>query len=235
MIQNMRDLGGIRNAGGKTIRPGCLVRSAKLEKAEEQDLVGISEVIDLRTQKEREEIPDVLCGRAAQAIPIFDNVRSGVSHEREAEQKAERKGPPDMGSLYVWMMREHWDSFAKVLTAILRHDYSEGAVLWHCTEGKDRCGLTTALILELLGVDRSVIMEDYLKTNEVSIPKAEGIRERVRAEHGDEVAESVYRAFIADRNYLEGAWSVMDEEEDFLGKLGLSDEDVARFKATVLI
>lgn len=235
MILNMRDLGGIRTACGKTIRPGCLVRSAKLEKAEEQDLAGISEVIDLRTQREREEIPDMLCGREVQSIPIFDHVRSGVSHEREADRKAERKGPPDMGSLYIWMMREHRDSFGRVLTAILRHDFSKGAVLWHCTEGKDRCGLTTALILELLGVDRKTIMEDYLKTNEVSIPKAEGIREQVREKHGDAAAESVYRAFIAERGYLEGAWNVMDEEEDFLGKLGLSDEDVARFKATVLI
>ena len=234
MILNMRDLGGIRTADGKTIRQGCLVRSAKLEKAEEQDLAGITEVIDLRTQGEREEIPDLLCGREVQAIPIFDNVRSGVSHEREAERRAERKGPPDMGSLYIWMMREHRDSFAKVLTAIMRHDYSQGAVLWHCTEGKDRCGLTTALILELLGVDRTTIMEDYLKTNKVSIPKAMGIRERVRLERGDEVAESVYRAFIAERGYLEGAWKVMDEDGHYMESLGLSEEDVARFKETVL-
>lgn len=29
----------------------------------------------------------------------------------------------------------------------------EKAVLWHCTEGKDRCGITSALFLSLMNVD----------------------------------------------------------------------------------
>ena len=32
---------------------------------------------------------------------------------------------------------------------IMNHDFSSGAILWHCTEGKDRCGLVTALVLEI--------------------------------------------------------------------------------------
>ncbi|MBP5463494.1 MAG: hypothetical protein J6Y20_15410, partial [Lachnospiraceae bacterium] len=71
-------------------------------------------------------------------------------------------------------------------------------------------------------------------TNKVSIPKAMGIRERVRLERGDEVAESVYRAFLAERGYLEGAWKVMDEDGHYMESLGLSEEDVAWFKETVL-
>ena len=233
MILNMRDLGGIRTADGKTIRQGCLVRSAKLENAEEQDLAGISEVIDLRTQGEREEIPDLLCGRAVQAIPIFDNVRSGVSHEREAERKAERKGPPDMGSLYIWMMREHRDSFAKVLTAIMRHDYSEGAVLWHCTEGKDRCGITTALVLEMLGADRAAIMEDYLKTNVTSLPRAAAIREQLAPVRGEKFAQSVYRAYIADESYLEAAWAAMGRGY-IRDRLGIGENEIRDFRNAVL-
>lgn len=229
MIQNLRDLGGIRIVTGATIRSGCFVRSANLSSAEKEDLAGISEVIDLRTTRERTEIPDRLFGRTGLSIPIFDEVRTGVSHERETE----RKGPPDMSILYRWMVKEHQESFAKVLTAIMQHDFSAGAVLWHCTEGKDRCGLTTALLLELLGVDRQSIMEDYLKTNAVNIPKAEKIREKLRAEHGDEIAESVYRAYIADRAYLEGAWSVMDADAHFFERFGFTEEELACFRAKV--
>ena len=231
MIQNLRDLGGIRTASGETIKRGCFIRSANLSQAEEQDLEGISEVIDLRTQRERREIPDRLFGRNGLSIPIFDEVKTGISHERETE----RKGPPDMGVLYLWMVKNHQDSFTKVLTAIMRHDFSSGAVLWHCTEGKDRCGLTTALLLELLGVDRKTIMEDYLKTNEVNIPKAEKLREKLREERGDEVAESVYRAFIADRAYLEGAWGVIDADPQFFERFGFSEDELARFRETVLV
>lgn len=230
MIQNLRDLGGLRTASGKTIKRGCFVRSANLSQAEDADLAGVSEIIDLRTTRERIEVPDRSCGRTSLPIPIFDEAKSGISHEK----KVERKGPPDMGALYKWMIRDHRDSFTEVLTAILRHDYASGAILWHCTEGKDRCGLTAALLLELLGVDRMTIMEDYLKTNEVNIPKAEAIRERLRAERGDEVAESVYRAFIADRAYLEGAWAEMDAQPDFFGSLGLPEADIEWFKVLVL-
>ena len=232
MVRNLRDLGGIRTASGQTIKKGFLVRSANLSEAEEEDLSGISAVIDLRTTREREEVPDRLYGRASVHVPIFDEVKTGVSHERRAER--ERKGPPDMGALYIWMMREHRDSFANALRAIMNHDFSSGAVLWHCSEGKDRCGLTTALLLELLGVDRSVIMEDYLKTNETSIPRAEGIRERVRAERGDEAAEGVYRAYIAVPEYLEGAWKVMDEIPNCLSELGIPQEEITRFREFIL-
>ena len=232
MIRNLRDLGGISTASGQKTKSGCLVRSANLSEAGEEDLTGISAVIDLRTSREREEVPDKLFGRESVHVPIFDEVKAGVSHERRAER--ERKGPPDMGSLYIWMMRDHRDSFAKALRAIMNHDFSTGAILWHCTEGKDRCGLTTALLLELLGVERSVIMEDYLKTNVTSIPRAEGIREKVRLERGDEAAEGVYRAFIAVRSYLEGAWEVMDADPDFWEKLGILQEELDRFREFIL-
>lgn len=41
----------------------------------------------------------------------------------------------------------------------------EGAVLWHCSMGKDRVGVGTALLLYALGVPMETIMEDYLRTN----------------------------------------------------------------------
>ena len=50
---------------------------------------------------------------------------------------------------------------------------SNGAVLWHCSYGKDRTGLGAALILYALGVDEQTIMEDFLLTNEVYKDKIE--------------------------------------------------------------
>ena len=50
----------------------------------------------------------------------------------------------------------------------MEHDFSKGCVLWHCTEGKDRCGLLSAVLLLALGVERSTILEDYLLTNHVN-------------------------------------------------------------------
>ena len=125
------------------------------------------------------------------------------------------------------------DSFRNILTAIMHHDFSEGAILWHCTEGKDRCGITTAMILELLGVDRDTIMEDYLKTNLVNLPKAAAIREKLAAERGQEFADSVYQAYIADEKYLRSAWEAIGDVS-LPEKLGISAEAVEAFKNTVL-
>ena len=232
MIQNKRDLGGLKTRDGKTIRTGMLVRSALLAQAEEQDLDGVATIIDLRTIAERDEMPDQACGREYLPIPIFEKVNEsidGVSHEKKEEQSL----IPDMAVLYGIMMKQYADSFRRVLTAVLEHDYSKGAVLWHCSEGKDRCGMTAALVLEALGVDRDTIMEDYLKTNLVNLPKAEAIREKLQATHGQEMADGAYQAYIADEKYLRAAWEEMSNDY-ITGRLGIPEETLEAFRKTIL-
>ena len=229
MIQNKRDLGGIRTADGRRIRPGLLIRSAHLFQAEEADLAGISSVIDLRTPGERLEAPDRTWGREYLPIPIFEDMTAGVSHE----QGADHQGFPDMAVLYRRIVTECAASFGRGLRAVMGHDFSGGAVLWHCTEGKDRCGLITALVLEALGADRGVILEDYLRTNEVNLPKAIAVRQRAAA-RGEAFAESLYQAYIADERYLRAAWTAMGD--GYLTRmLGIPEEDIARFRETVLL
>ena len=230
MIQNMRDLGGLRTADGRKIRPNMLIRSAQLAQAVEEDLEHVAAVIDLRTIKEREEMPDLVYSCRYLPMPVFDEFKPGVSHEEEAKQAPKL---PDMAVLYGILVRNYMDSFRNILTAIMHHDFSEGAILWHCTEGKDRCGITTAMILELLGVDRDTIMEDYLKTNLVNLPKAAAIREKLAAERGQEFADSVYQAYIADEKYLRSAWEAIGDVS-LPEKLGISAEAVEAFRNTVL-
>ena len=230
MIQNKRDLGGLKTRDGKTVRMGMLVRSANLAQAEEDDLDGIATIIDLRSNGERNEVPDRTCGREYLAMPIFNEINEGISHEEEAEQRAVI---PEMDVLYGMLMRRYTDSFRRVLMAVMQRDYSNGAVLWHCSEGKDRCGMTTALILEALDVDRKTILEDYLKTNLVNIPKAEKIREQLLATQGEEMANGAYRAYIADEKYIRAAWNEMGD--DYIrDRLGIPEEVIAHFRETVL-
>ena len=230
MIQNMRDLGGLRTADGRTIRPNMLIRSAQLAQAGEEDLEHVAAVIDLRTIREREEMPDLVYNCRYLPMPVFDEFKPGVSHEEEAKQAPKL---PDMAVLYGILVRNYMDPFRNILTAIMHHDFSEGAILWHCTEGKDRCGITTAMILELLGVDRDTIMEDYLKTNLVNLPKATAIREKLAAERGQEFADSVYQAYIADEKYLRAAWEAIGDVP-LPEKLGISAGAVEAFRNTVL-
>ncbi len=230
MIQNMRDLGEIRTQDGRSICPHMLIRSAHLFQAEEKDLAGVAAIIDLRTSGERKEAPDQTYGREYFPIPVFDDITAGISHESGASDQ----GIPDMAVLYSRLMRECADSFGEVLRTIMGHDFRKGAILWHCTEGKDRCGMTTALILELLGADRDAIMEDYMKTNLVNLPKAVSIHDRLSVTHGKEFADSVYQAYIADEKYLRAAWDAMGE--DYIkAVLHIDDGMICRFRETVLM
>ena len=229
MIQNMRDLGGTPARDGRLIRPGMLVRSAQLSQAEEGDLRGIASVMDLRTPGEQKEMPDRVHGREYLPLPLFDDVTAGISHESGAEDQ----GIPDMAFLYGRLMRECTDTIRSALLAVMRHDFSAGAILWHCSEGKDRCGMITALVLEALGVDRAIILEDYLKTNLVNLPKAEKIREKLLVTHGQAFADRVFRSFVADESYLQSAWDAMGE--DYLhDALRLEDAELEAFRKNIL-
>ncbi len=235
-IRNARDLGGTFLKDGRKIRPRCMLRSAQLGEATETDMdvlrrdYRLSLILDLRTAREREERPDQSGGVPVLPCPILPDRQPGVTHERRPAERA----MPDMASLYRKMMIDEpiVQGFRNALTAIISFDYENGSILWHCTEGKDRCGLTAALVLEAMGADREAIMADYLHTNVVNLPKAQAAYERLLPERGEEFAVGVYRALLADEEYLQAAWDAMGR--DYLSRvLGFSARDIARFREAV--
>ena len=236
-IRNIRDLGGISTEDGRIIRPRCLIRSAHLGSASEEDLQflrkegGLAAVLDLRTNQERLEKPDHADGFECFAIPVIDDLRAGITHEQAAEEKEF----PDMAFLYRLMVTRPATQagFARALHRIFTWDYSRGAILWHCTEGKDRCGMTAALVLEALGVSRDTIMRDYLETNRTSLLRARGVYERLLPLRGEVFARSVYRAYVADERYLRAAWDAMGENY-LTDTLHISQAEIDAFRAQVL-
>ena len=57
------------------------------------------------------------------------------------------------------------------------------AILWHCTDGKDRTGCAAMLALFALGASRETVLEDYLMTNAVNARKLSAIREKATSYH----------------------------------------------------
>ena len=236
-IRNIRDLGGISAADGRTIRPRCLIRSAHLGGASAEELqllrreYRLQAVLDLRTDQERLEKPDHAEGFDYFAIPVIDDLRAGITHEQAAEEKEF----PDMAFLYRLMVTRPATQagFTRALRRVFTWDYSRGAMLWHCTEGKDRCGMTAALVLEALGVDRDAIMRDYLETNRTALLRARGVYERLLPLRGEVFARSVYRAYVADERYLRAAWDAMGENY-LTDALGIPQAEIDAFREQVL-
>lgn len=248
-IQNARDLGGLRTADGYVIKSGHLLRAANLAGASEKDVASLKEkwhlskIIDLRTGTERRERADAEVASADNvSIPVFDEQVMGISHEQGMDISQIGAAIPSMERLYRMMVTDGScrKNLGKAAACVMEHDFARGSVLWHCTEGKDRCGLLTMVLLLALHVDRQQIMEDYLLTNEVNGPKAERYyRQMLAAGKTEQEAVVVKDAFLAKASYLKEALSSVDEQyadaEDFLCKgLYISQTSIAAFRKNVL-
>lgn len=248
-IQNARDLGDLKNREGKTIRKGLLLRSANLHETTEADVKKLEEeyhlakVVDLRTDMERSQKPDVVPQGAEYVMnPIFDERVFGISHEKSSKEEQGKMQIPALEDLYRMMLSEEMcrNHFGSAVRLVMEHDFTTGSVLWHCTEGKDRCGLLAVFLLSALGVEREVILEDYLLTNETNEPKAEMVGKQMLAAGKSEVeVEAIKNIFLAKEPYLNAAYEVIEAQygdmDVFLREgLGISEEMVVRFREKVL-
>jgi protein tyrosine phosphatase (PTP) superfamily phosphohydrolase (DUF442 family) len=64
---------------------------------------------------------------------------------------------------YEKFLREKSDRVAAAMTALAE---SDGGVVFHCGGGRDRTGLITLLLLDLAGVDRGAILDDYAQDDD---------------------------------------------------------------------
>ena len=112
---------------------------------------------------------------------------------------------------------------------------SDDAVLYHCSAGKDRTGIFTALLLTFLGVPRATVVEDYLRSN--AVVTDEQVEAMAKRTKGQPAAARIILS--VDASYLQLAFATIDRQYGSLdayrrSQLGLSDPDVARLKARLL-
>ena len=158
-VLNARDVGGLVGERGR-VRTGRLVRSACLENLTAEGSgtlagLGLKTVIDLRTPLERVEHPN----RVADLEDVAEiNVELLKTLAELDELPA--NSPREM---YQYLV----DTCGRGIVEVLEHLAKPDALpaLVHCLVGKDRTGLTVALLLELLGVPRDAIIADYAASN----------------------------------------------------------------------
>lgn len=124
---------------------------------------------------------------------------------------------------------------------IITANSDEKAVLWHCTEGKDRCGLISALLLSIFDVGKDEIYNDYLLTNKASSKNAKKYSFLIFLISGSrEKSRKIKRVFSAEREYLDSAFSAINETYSDLNsflknELGITDEIKEKMKSKYLI
>ena len=174
-LPNTRDLGALMAEDGRYILPRHLLRSGELYHVSiaDQDVLRkdyhLTEVIDFRSRREITDKPDtVMDGVKYHEITILDDETRGITKPVSLPDMIIRHDPvPDevIHKQYSNFIRDPFciKQYAQFIDILLHHE--EGAVLWHCSAGKDRVGVGTAILLCALGIPRETIREDYVKTN----------------------------------------------------------------------
>jgi hypothetical protein len=149
--RNVRDVGGYPAGSGRRTRWRTLLRSDELTAipahAQRQlEALGLRQVIDLRWPEELERAPNVFLGSGTvryRSIPLL-------------------KDDPTPHAGLAGMYRHVFDARATELAEIVRALLDDGLpAIIGCAAGKDRTGVTIALLLDVVGVPTNVIVDDY--------------------------------------------------------------------------
>lgn len=250
---NFRELGGYKTADGHTIKWHKLLRSGSLGNLNQKDLnflenYGVRYDVDLRSDPEVTDAPDQIQVGDIDYIfdPIFNEDRTDNSQDpddfRKILETNKTYGYDHMTDVYRQMVTHEYcrNAFHNLFMILLENKKDGQSVLFHCTAGKDRTGMSALLILSALGVDLETIKEDYILTNKVVKhiidAKVEDVKHQDFSPHAIESLKTLYsvnmdflNAAIAEINHR---YNNMD---NFLHEgIGLTDQNITDLKAIYL-
>jgi hypothetical protein len=233
---NVRDLGGYPLPGGGDTRIGAIVRADSVRQLSEagwQSLLdyGVRTVVDLR-------LPSELDGDPPAGLPV-DFVHVPLVRELDAAESAEIDAIADAHGddvvsatrdVYLETIERNHAGVAGAITAIA--GAQPGGVLVHCHAGKDRTGIVAALLLDLVGVERALIGEDYAQT---AVSLARVLADWVEEADDDDDRERRRRIAATPPETIVGLLAALDgrygSPRAFLRAAGVADVDLDRAAA----
>lgn len=228
-LLNFRKLAdGVYNSTGQRITK--VYRCSDTIKASSADLDSLVEreifnIIDLRSERERD-----LQG-------VFEDERFNVKHidimTLDEQNHLEKIQYSEIGSLMMRLYSSLFvtsDGFKAEFEYILQ---LEGApFMFHCTAGKDRTGITGAILMYVLGFDLPAIREEYLTIDrrfaEMMVTKLEAEFDR-RGMAYDKADLKSYATVMPEfiEAYYDGLLSEYGSIDYYIEhKVGLSEEDI---------
>lgn len=236
---NFRDFGGYPTTDGQRLRWRRLFRSDRLSSLTTADYdllndLNIQTVCDLRRPSELERAPTNWISQQAPELlhlPL-------LSETQFASLERTRKDIPIsndvlavrqvMLEIYRFLATDE-SVFPWYLQMLERlADLDDGGILIHCSGGKDRTGVSCALIQTLLGVDRRRVFEDFMLSR-VYYTERVDLSTRVPQAAGGDMEEGNLEAwrpvFDVEPAYLETAFTEIESrygsvEEFFIRGVG---------------
>lgn len=229
---NFRDLGGYAADEEQRTRWRRLFRADGLGELTEADLavlraLGIRTVIDLRSGTELER------GRFdVDAHPVAFHHFPFIKELPDAEEFDRQPGL--LGSQYQEILRDAGDQIVAALEVLATPDALPA--VFHCTAGKDRTGVLSALVLTLLGVDEATVVADYALSGDAMLRlRAKLI---VKYPEGRETIENIDEVFSAEPAQMELLLGHLRDEygsaEAYLALLGARPDLVEALRTALL-
>ena len=256
-IANARELGGYKTEDGRTVCKGVLLRTAALTEASPEELdslirqYNLAAIIDMRASYELEDEPEpVLDGVAQYNFMIMDeqmmakraaaiqDVLTNPDVDPVTRMTAILEAGVISDQMYVeFLQGEIGKAGFRDFFEVLLETPKGSAILWHCTNGKDRTGVAAMLLLGVLNVDEETIMADFLLTNEFFDTEISAMRTQLEQYIQDE--SKLEEFLVAGRGvcakYLQNAIDYINENYgDIPGyvktELGLTDADIEKLR-----
>ena len=230
---NFRDLGGYPTTDGRTVKWRRLFRSDSPSSLTEADVetvtgsLGVLSVVDLRSNggETSNDGRGLLAqsGIAYHQFPFLE--RRGVLPPTSGEEVEKR-----LTDMYQWVLMNAGSLVAQAFAALAQP--MNQPALFHCSAGKDRTGVLAATILDVLGVGREDIVNDYLATNEV----IDAILARLQGMPGflDSTREGIMAPRSAIEKYLDVTQSEFGGSEAYLLHHGVHQSTIDHFRESML-
>ena len=246
--RNLRDLGGYSTIDGRQIKKGMLYRSDHPKRVRKRHVeavvaLGVKTVYDLRSAKELERDPPRLL-----EVTTLEVVHLPVDCELIDPYAVARrilKGDVEEGDFQGLMLecyRNYVLNYTSEWSSLLRNMAEPGGLpgIIHCTYGRDRTGVSVAIVLRSLGVPEETVLEDYLLSNTFWESEASRLSCFASCASFFRTPRSEVRALMEVRpEYLEAAFAAIDEKygsfEGYLQEgLGIDDATLERLRSALL-
>lgn len=235
-LTNFRDLGGYPTASGGRVRWGRVFRGEALHGLTTADMavydqLGMRSVYDLRGDAERDERPN--------PVPTIAHTIAGppaAAATPGGPAAGEQEGEGVLHRLYLGLIDNAAPHLGELYAGLVR----DGAMpaVFHCHAGKDRTGVAAALLLEALGVDRELVLDDYELTARYRLRSQQESSYR-RLIDGGMSAEAAAGVLSAPRWAMAEALDDLDRrhggiESYLLGPAGMQGGDLAELRRVLV-
>lgn len=248
-VTNFRDIAGVaQQFGGSgyayttahdgTMRAGVFYRSNALGGMSAADQTAINKLgivldIDLRTPTEVAADPDIVPkGATYENINVIGTSSTSI--------------PTSGAAATVQMMQQLNVDFvsvgherAAISQVLLDMAHADGAVLFHCTAGKDRTGWVAAVLGNIAGMSSDDIMSNYLATNSYSATLIAAEMKAYTAKYGAAFANAIAPALGVQSSFLQAGLDQVTSEYGtmqnyILQGLGLTQADIYVLRAKMV-